>query len=82
MVRTQVQLTESQARTLRRIARREGVSMSEMVRRAVDQVVVSERMGNRDEIKKRAIAAIGRGHSGIGDLSARHDEYLARSYSE
>ena len=34
VVRTQVQLTEAQARALRKVAAREGVSMAEVIRRA------------------------------------------------
>ena len=39
MVRTQVQLTEVQARRLRRRSREEGISLAEAIRRAVDRML-------------------------------------------
>ncbi|MDO8586339.1 MAG: ribbon-helix-helix protein, CopG family [Armatimonadota bacterium] len=82
MVRTQVQLTEKQFDTIRRVASREGVSMAEVIRRALDRVTESELMPDRDELKRRAIAAIGAGHADKTDLSSKHDDYLAEAYSE
>lgn len=82
MVRTQVQLTERQFQALKRVAARENISMAEVIRRALDRVVEAESLPDREEIKRRAIAAIGSAHSKTTDLSTRHDEYLAEIYSE
>ena len=78
MVRTQIQLTESQARSLRKLARRYGLSVSELVRRGVDQVLASGPSIDVDQKKQKAIAAAGRFHSGRKDVSVRHDHYLAK----
>ena len=44
MVRTQIQLTERQARLVRDAARRKGVSIAELIRRALDDALAeSER---------------------------------------
>jgi hypothetical protein len=81
MVRTQIQLTEKQARELKRIAAREGVSMAEVVRRAVD-VKLRERGGDVpwDEKVRRALAVMGKFHSGLTDVAERHDHYLAEEF--
>jgi hypothetical protein len=82
MVRTQIQLTERQFEALKGVASREGVSMAEVIRRALDRVTEYGVTPDREELKKRAIAAIGSGHSDKTDLSSRHDEYVAEAYSE
>lgn len=81
MIRTQVQLTETQAEKLRRIAAARGVSMAAVIREAVD------RLPDRDDRRERwarALAAVGKGHDrdGATDVSVRHDEYLADIYAE
>ncbi len=81
MVRTQIQLTERQARELKRMAAKEGVSMAEVVRRAVD-AKIHEGSGEApwDERVRRALAVMGKFKSGIRDLSTNHDKYLAEDY--
>jgi len=81
MVRTQIQLTERQARELKRMASREGVSMAEVIRRAVD-AKIREGAGEvpREERVRRALAVMGKFRSGIRDLSTNHDKYLAEDY--
>lgn len=77
MVRTQIQLTESQALALKRLAAAKGQSMAELIRIGVD-VVLSRSADNDDEAKRaRARAAAGRFKSGTHDLSSRHDRHLA-----
>lgn len=77
MVRTQVQLTEEQARRLRALAREEGVSLAEMVRRAVEGYLQEKENGGFAERAERALAAVGRFASGLRDVSQEHDHYLA-----
>jgi len=81
MVRTQIQLTERQARELKRMAAREGVSMAEVIRRAVD-AKIREGAGEvpREERVRLALAVMGKFRSGIRDLSTNHDKYLAEDY--
>ena len=83
MVRTQIQLTERQARELRRIAAKEGVSMAEIIRRAVDAKI----RGGTGEVPweervRRAQAAMGKFRSGLKDVAERHDDYLAEEYGK
>jgi hypothetical protein len=77
MVRIQIRLTESQAQSLRKLARRCGLSVAELVRRGVDQVLASGLSADVDQEKRKAIAVAGRFRSGRRDVSARHDHYLA-----
>ena len=81
MVRTQIQLTERQARELKRIAAREDVSMAEVVRRAVEAKIREGTPGVPwEERVRRTMAVMGKFHSGIRDLAVNHDKYLAEDY--
>ena len=79
MVRTQVQLTDDQMRTLKRMAAELGVSLAELVRQGVDLLVKHAGVDDQEEQRRRALAAAGRFRSGLGDLAIEHDRYLARA---
>ena len=81
MVRTQIQLTDEQSRAVKKLARRRGVSVAEFVRRALDRQIDLE-TARIDELRLRAIAALGCGKSGLGDLSEQHDQYLAEDFAQ
>ncbi|OGO20378.1 MAG: CopG family transcriptional regulator [Chloroflexi bacterium RBG_16_48_8] len=80
MYRTQVQLTESQIQALKDMASAQKKSMAELIRQAVDILLRSSGEVDREERKRRAIAAAGRFHSGLGDLSTDHDKHLSEAY--
>jgi len=77
-----VQLPEEDLRELQRVAAEEGVSVPELVRRGVKQVLEARRRPSKSELMERALAAAGAGHSGKGDLAERHDDYLAEEGGE
>jgi hypothetical protein len=81
MIRTQIQLTERQARRLRTRARERGVSVAELIRRCVE-ASLSEEEPNRAELYARASRLAGRfeDRKGATDLSRRHDEYLDEAF--
>ena len=81
MVRTQIQLTEEQARRVRRIAQQEGVSMAEVIRRCVDRGLEESRP-SRAELWEKVLAVAGRFEDSTGaeDVSERHDDYLNGIY--
>jgi hypothetical protein len=81
MVRTQVQLTAEQARSLRQMAAARGVSMAAIIRESVDAYVRSAPRPSTAELRRRALAAIG-AFSGPTDLARRHDDYLEEAYAE
>jgi len=81
MVETLVELTDEQADALRHIALREGISEREAIRRALDRALEGEARRDREEIRRRALAAIGSAHADVTDLSRRHDAYFAEAAS-
>jgi hypothetical protein len=80
MVRTQIQLTEKQARILKQMAAEKSVSMANLIRQAIDTLLKSSNEVDYGERKHRAIKAAGKFHSGLGDLSENHDNYLDEDY--
>jgi len=81
MIRTQIQLSEKQAKALKNLAARRNVSVAELIRQAVDEQLRAAGDIDPDEKKRRALSAAGRFHSGLNDLSAEHDHYLADAFS-
>ena len=81
MHRTQIQLTEDQARRLRTLARRDGVSVAEVIRRCVNRVLDQESV-SRAEKYQRAAGLVGQltDPSGETDVATHHDEYLDEAY--
>ncbi len=77
LVRTHVRLPEDDLIRLRRLAAVKGVSVSELVRRGVRQVLQSETGPARSELWERAGKVIGKYHSGEADIGQRHDDHLA-----
>ncbi|MBM4320564.1 MAG: CopG family transcriptional regulator [Deltaproteobacteria bacterium] len=76
-LRTQIQFTEEQARHLRIVSRREGLSVAELVRRYVDTGLAAE-SPERNELYARALALLGRfsDREGARDVAVEHDRYL------
>jgi len=77
MVRTQIQLTEEQVRQLRKLARLEGVSLAEAIRRCVDRAL-PDPAPRRGALYKRAATLVGhyRGRDVAADVAAKHARYL------
>ena len=82
MVRTQIQLTEEQSRTLKSLAARRGVPVAELVRQSIDSYIRSSVGVDDQERRRRAIDAVGRFRSDQTDVSADHDRYLAEAYGQ
>lgn len=81
MVRTQVRLTEDQARRVKRVAAERGVSMATVIRQGVDLLLRSAETVVIDaERADRAISAAGRFRSGGGDGAEGHDRCLGEAY--
>lgn len=76
MVRTQIQLTDEQARLLRGIARERRASMAQIVREGVDLVIQRETQSDREQRLKALRAVAGKYHSGLTDVGRNHDQYL------
>lgn len=80
MFRTQIQLTEEQLSKLRRAARAQSVSVAEIVRRCIDRAIEEEIPGRRDDYARaERVVGLFQDREGASDVSARHDDYLARA---
>ena len=78
MMRIQIQLEREQHRRLRRRARELGVSISELVRRAID---VEQPAPDPGELVRRALSAVGKYEDPHGtDVATHHDAALADAY--
>lgn len=82
MIRTQIQLTEKQAETLREIAAAEGRSMADVIRESVEVYAATKGVRDRDLEKAAALSVVGRFRSGTKDLGAKHDDHLAEAFDE
>ena len=82
MVRTQIQLTEAQAKTLKRLAHSRHLSVAELIRQAVDNMIKTSTLGDIEERRKRALAVVGKFSSGKRDISKEHDKYLAETFEK
>ena len=80
MVRTQIQLTERQAKRLKQLAAARGRSMADLIRESVDNLLAHPDALDRDAARQRALAAAGRFRSGAGDLATAHDRHLADAF--
>ncbi len=68
----QIYLEQEQDRALRALAQKLGLSIAELVRRSIDHYL-AELPVEEDP----ALSIVGLGHSGVGDLAAEHDRYIA-----
>lgn len=84
MVRTQIQITEQQARFLRQKAHDDHVSLSEIIRRAIDQAATAEQARRDDLAAKYArasrIVGTAKALHGETDISVNHDRYLEEDF--
>jgi hypothetical protein len=83
MVHMEIEITEKLARTLHAKAKREGVSVSVLVRRELEQKVEPEREPKRrvitEEMRQRAEAVIGKYRDTATDVSVNHDKYYVET---
>lgn len=81
MIRTQIQLTQDQARRARAMARREGVSMAEIIRRGLDRLIAEEEPSRAHQwAEAEALVGAFVDTEGARDVAARHDAYLDEAY--
>jgi hypothetical protein len=77
VIRTQISLTETQMARLRAASLREGVSIAQLIRAAVDRTLPDEDQRAR---RKRALAAVGCITEDAPDVARNHDRYLADTF--
>jgi len=79
MVRTQIQLTEEQAKKLRELSASSRKSIAALIRKAVDEFIAS---GNPDRaaLYRQAESIVGKYRSDSADISVKHDRYLEEAF--
>ena len=82
MIRTQIQLTDDQFKSLKRLAADRGVSVAELIRQGVQLFIRGAEVIDSKEQKQRALSAAGRFHSRLSDISTQHDRYLQEAYEK
>ena len=80
MIRTQVQLTDAQARSLKAHARLQDRSVADLVRESVAEYLTRRGGADRDALARRAHDLAGRFRSGCGDLAEEHDRHLDEAF--
>jgi hypothetical protein len=77
MIRTQLQLPEDQFRRLKVLARQQGISLAEIVRRCV-AMFLSKEISSRRDLYARASKLEGafEDREGSSDTAIHHDRYL------
>lgn len=80
MNRPQIFATKKQLAVLTQIAAACGISTTEPMWQFFDRFVKSEASPTREELVRRAKAAVGRFKAGSKPVSANHDRYLAKAY--
>jgi hypothetical protein len=82
MIRTQIQLTEDQARALKDMASSRHLSVAELIRRAIDSLLKTSTSADPKERLRRALEIAGKFRSGKRDISRKHDVYLSEGYDK
>ena len=73
MVRTQIQFQKKTYESLKTKSKETGKSISEIVRRSIDQTIESQ---ERDQKWARALNSLGKFSSGLNNLAEKHDDHL------
>jgi predicted DNA-binding protein len=73
MIRTQIQFEQKTYETLKTKSKVTGKSISEIVRRSLDQTIESQEC---DQKWARALNSLGKFASGLDNLAEKHDEHL------
>jgi predicted DNA-binding protein len=82
MIRTQIQLTEKQYKTLKELSARDNASMAGVIREAVECYCAERTVSGNKEKYRKAMDAVGKFESDYKDISKNHDKYLAEDYKK
>ena len=80
LIRIQVQVTTAQADFLRGLGAETGRSLADLVREAVDGLIQEHQGTDPKARRTSALSVVGRFRSGLADVAAEHDRYLADSF--
>ncbi len=82
MRRTQIQLTDAQARMLRELSASTGRSVADLIRESLDRYLQNRPMMDREALRQRALELIGKYQGGAADVAIHHDDYLDEIYGD
>ena len=77
MIRTQIQFQKETYECLKTKSKETGKSISEIVRRSLDQTIESQ---ETDQKWARALNSLGKFTSGLNNLAEKHDEHLGNRW--
>jgi hypothetical protein len=77
MIRTQIQLSDDQARGLKRLAAQRNVSVAVLIREGAERVLAD---GEVDARWQRASELVGRYRDPALNVAAQHDRFLDEAY--
>ena len=80
MRRLIIQLTEEQMRKIKELGVKDNVSMSALIRKAIDHFLVSG--ADRKTLYRRAMSVVGKYKAKETDIAARHDAYLEKDFKK
>ncbi len=80
MVRTQIQLEDSQHHELKQVASQRGVSVARLIREGVDQILADAKQDQQWTMLWDALDSLEK-LDGPSDASTNHDQYLAEAYA-
>ena len=79
MVRTQIQLTEEQAKRLRELSLSSNESMASLIRQAIDRFLITGKP-NRSVQYRQALTIAGKYETEQPDIAVEHDRYLDEAF--
>ena len=79
MVRTQIQITEDQARILKELSISSSESIASLIRKAIDQFLVTGKP-NRAALYRQALSLAGKYETEHSDTALEHDRYLEEAF--
>ena len=80
MAQVEVLFTDAEVAALEKMARAQRVSVAELIRKEMGNLILSAPRRTDADQRAKARAMCGRYRSGCRDLAQRHDDYLAEIY--
>lgn len=79
MIRTQIQLTEDQARMLREFSLSSNESVAALIRKAIDRFLVTGKPSRAAQYRQ-ALSLAGKYETEQPDIAVEHDRYLEEAF--
>lgn len=80
MAQVEVPFTDTELALLENLAKARRLSVQDLIRGQVSNLLPSPPTCTDDEQRRKALAICGKYRSGCRDLAERHDDYLAEIY--